>query len=344
MTHKTLRWKGGRVAWASISVAAVIVTGLAALPATATSATTARPKSDRRTSCGAGSELVPTCGIWWGVHSSIGWQAFEREVKRKVAIVHEYAAWTDAFPSPSEKEAAAGGRIVYVAWQAGPRYAKIASGAEDSRINYEARLIKTFGKEMMLTFEHEPDSTPAAALGTPTQYVAAWRHIVNRFKADGVKNVVWVWNVTGDVAHGARFTALWPGNSYVNWIMWDPYNWYKCRGNNEPWRSLTEKASGMYKWLTIHSGKPGNGDYLSKPWGIAETGTVEGSNADAKKDWFTSAVTGLRTLLPRIKAVIYFDSNDEANGHSCNWRVNSSSNSLAGYTAAGKMAYVSSMP
>lgn len=341
-----LRASWGLTIRGSVAVAFTVVAGLSILPASAASgARSASPGvHPNASSCGVGSELVPKCGIWWGVHSSMGWQAFEQEVKRKVAIVHDYAAWTASFPNSSEEQAAADGRIVYVAWQAGPSYAQIASGSQDARINQEAALLKKFGKEMMISFEHEPDSAPAASLGTPAQYVAAWRHIVNRFAADGVKNVVWVWDLTGDVAHGSRFTALYPGDAYVNWIMWDPYNWYTCRGHNEPWLSLEQKASSMYEWLMTHSGIDGNGDYKSKPWGLAETGTVEGSSPDAKKDWFTAGVTGLQKELPRIKAVIYFDSVDNSNGHACDWRVNTSNASLDGYRSASQMAYVASMP
>jgi hypothetical protein len=100
----------------------------------------------------------------------------------------------------------------------------------------------------------------------------------------------------------------------------------------------------MYGWLTSHSGTAGNGDYLSKPWGIAETGTVEGPSSSDKSKWYEAAVTQTQSQLPRIKAVVFFDSDNVASGRSCNWEVNTSATSLQGFKSAGHMSYVASMP
>jgi hypothetical protein len=101
----------------------------------------------------------------------------------------------------------------------------------------------------------------------------------------------------------------------------------------------------MYDWLTANSGKRGNGNYLSKPWGLAEYGTVEGpQRGTTKAQWFQSEVTETESQFPRLKALIYFDSDDVASGRSCDWRVDTSSGALAGFKAAGKSSYATSMP
>jgi alkanesulfonate monooxygenase SsuD/methylene tetrahydromethanopterin reductase-like flavin-dependent oxidoreductase (luciferase family) len=97
----------------------------------------------------------------------------------------------------------------------------------------------------------------------------------------------------------------------------------------------------MYTWLTTHSGTPGNGDYLSKPWGLAEYGTVEGANPTDKAQWLENAVSTAQSQFPNLKALVYFDSNDSTNGRSCTWTVGSSSDSVAGFAAAGAESYVS---
>jgi hypothetical protein len=303
--------------------------------------------------CGTSAELVPSCGTWWGAHLAVGLSTFEASIGRRIAILHDYLGWTNPFPSASEKSAAEGGRILYVDWSAvnhatgGPAatWAQIASGAQDKVINAEAADLKAFGRRIMLTFNGEPDSSGFASYGTPADYVAAWRHIHARFKADGVRNVVWVWDVTGDVAdHGREYPALYPGDSDVDWIMWDPYNWYGCKGGTLTWRSFSAMVATMYSWLTTNSGTKGNGDYLSKPWGLAEYGTVEGPSPTSKEDWFESAIGQAETQYPKLKALVYFDSDNVAPGRSCLWKVTTSVDSLVGFAEAGSQLYVSQLP
>jgi beta-mannanase len=198
---------------------------------------------------------------------------------------------------------------------------------------------------MMLAFQSEPELTRFHPYGSPAQYVAAFRHIFDVFRFEGVKNVAWIWDVTGDIAdHGAAYPSWYPGDHYVDWIMWDPYNWYTCIHKGGTWESFAQKVESMYSWLTSHSGKRGNGDYLSKPWGIGETGTVEGKTAAAKAKWFESSVSAIRSTFPKIRAVIWSDTDDITAGRSCNWSVNSSKDSLAGFKSAGKQSYASPLP
>ena len=53
----------------------------------------------------------------------------------------------------------------------------------------------------------------------------AWRHIVNRFKADGATNVGFWW-CPGEQAGGVRpqIDASYPGDAYVDWVGSDDYN------------------------------------------------------------------------------------------------------------------------
>ena len=49
-----------------------------------------------------------------------------------------------------------------------------------------------------------------------------WHNVRHRFDALGVTNVVWVMNYTGYVTGQCLTKDLWPGNDYVDWVMWDP--------------------------------------------------------------------------------------------------------------------------
>jgi hypothetical protein len=301
-------------------------------------------------SCGTSANLVPTCGILWGAHASSGAAALEQAIGRNLAIVHDYTQWSSTFPTASEESEAAQGSILFIDWTArdyttnapAATWSQIASGAEDDQINSEASALKAFGQPLMLTFQAEPEQRANSVYGTYSDYVGAWRHIHDVFAADGVKNVVWVWDVEGDTADH-NYSEWYPGDSYVDWIMWDPYNWYGCNGGTATWRSFSQIVSPMYSWLTHNSGTAGNGDYLSKPWGLGEFGSVEGPSSTSKEQWFEDAITSAQQDFPQLKALVYFDSTDTTNHRSCPWVVNSSAESLAGYTAAGASSYASAM-
>ena len=336
-------WQGRAVLGAALTGAAILV-GALLLPSGRVGAAP---------TCGVTAELVPTCGALWGAHSSQGYAALESQIGRKLAIVHDYTDWTGVFPNAGEQAAAAGGRIIFEDWtakeystgKAAATWAEIAAGDQDAQINTEAAALKAFGKPIMVTFQAEPEQSAYTSYGTAADYVAAWQHIANQFQTDGVTNVVWVWDVEGDVGdHGSTYQTWYPGDAYVNWIMWDPYNWFGC---NKPgtagatWNSFASTVSPMYNWLTSHSGTPGNGDYLSKPWGLAEYGTVEGASPTDKAQWMEDAVSTAQSQFPNLKALVYFDANDTTNGRSCNWTIGSSPDSVAGFAAAGTDSYVS---
>ncbi len=291
--------------------------------------------------------------MWWGAHTSRGWPVLESLIGRHLAIIHDYLGWTQIFPDPSEKAASADNRIILVDWtatnyatgKAAATWSQIAAGDQNHQIDLEAAALKAFAKPIMVTFVAEPEQTAYTSYGTATQYAAAWRHVFERMAQDGVHNVVWVWDVTGDAAdHGSAYPQWYPGDSYVGWIMWDPYNWYTCRGRNEPWRTFLQTVSGMYDWLEANSGKPGNGNYDSKPWGLAEFASAEGPTSTSKQQWLDAVVSTAQTQFPRLKALVYFDAEDSTSGRTCNWRVDSSATSLAGYKTAGLQSYVSALP
>jgi hypothetical protein len=260
--------------------------------------------------------------------------------------VSEYSPWNSDFPTRPAVQAAKQGSLLYIDWSLGGSdltWAQIASGAADARINAEAKLVKAFARPIMISFQSEVDQPRYAAYGTPAEFVAAWRHIHKLFATDGARNVLWVWALTGDTAHAPELPKLYPGNAYVDWIVWDAYNWDGCKGGGKSWRSFEQIASPMYEWLADHSGKNGNGDYLAKPWGLGEYGTVDGGTPSGKALWFKQIIGQLKNL-PRLKALMYLDANDVSAGRTCQWEVNSAKGSLAAFREAGDSRYVSVMP
>ena len=93
-----------------------------------------------------------------------------------------------------------------------------------------------------------------------------WRNVRARFDALGVENVVWVMNYMGYPTWDCVVEDLWPGNDYVDWVMWNPYP------RNTSW---TLRIGHFYDLLTAKS--DAEHDFLSKPWGLGEFG-YQGTN------------------------------------------------------------------
>ena len=297
---------------------------------------------------GLAAALVPGHGALWGswvapVNGQSEAQAvaaFESKVRRRLDIVHQYHAWDEVWPTGTEYGWAAGGRIIFGNVSARQRsgalltWTQIASGSQDSIINGLAARLKAFGRPIFLSFDEEPEgryhSSPTAY--SLASFVGAYRHIHSLFAAHGATNVVWVWNVTGYSGDEPIYRFLYPGDSYVDWIGWDPYNWFNCSVNTtNVWQKFDTIVAPFYNWVSAGHLSAGA---ARKPYMLAEYGTVEHNAAPTKGQWFTSEVSSLPNR-PKIKAVVYFNENKD-----CSWPVTSSSSSTAGFTAAGLSCYV----
>jgi beta-mannanase len=308
-------------------------------PAATTTTTGPRPTTTTTSPppSGGGSidgNLVPRSGALWG--SSRVTDTLEAQLGRRFDISHTYHDWDDAFPTAGEQARAAKGTILFISWT--PRFygtsrivswASIASGSQDSQIDTTARRVKAYGRKLFLAFHTEPDRQ-VGTYGTAAEYAAAWRHIHDRFAARGVTTVVWVWHVTGASNHYALYKGgLYPGDAYVDWIGWDPYNWYTC--HNNPWIPFSDKAGASYNWFETN----GFGD---KPFMLSEYGTRDmPGNPAAKADWYRGIVPALKRM-PNLKAVVYFHNGTENAG--CDWRIDSTPQALAAFAEAGRDPFV----
>lgn len=205
---------------------------------------------------------------------------------------------------------------------------EISAGRHDAYLRTAAREAKSWPGLLYVRFAHEmniPSSLWAPGINgnTPADFVAAWRHVVRVFRAEGVRNVQWVWCPNIDYG-GKRFSALYPGDRWVDWVGLDGYNWGTFRGMLG-WQSMAKLFGPSYDKLVKIS---------HRPVMIAETGSVE--QGGDKAAWIRQAFT--RTLprrLSRVRAVVWFERRKETD-----WRVSSSPEALAAYRdAATSSAY-----
>ncbi|MEO7117617.1 MAG: glycosyl hydrolase, partial [Candidatus Limnocylindrales bacterium] len=164
---------------------------------------------------------------------------------------------------------------------------------------------------------------------TAADFVPAWRHMVDVARAEGATNVRWVW--CPNVAASSRFTPfsqVYPGDGYVDWVCLDGYNW-GTSGNNSAWRSFATTFGDSINALS---------SLTDKPMMIGETGSSE--LGGDKATWIATAYARLLSDFGQVRAVTWFDANKETD-----WRVDSSSSSLAAYrSVAASDSFSSTLP
>ena len=219
--------------------------------------------------------------------------------------------------------------------------ARIAAGEYDSYIHAAATVAKEWNRRLLIRFAYEMNLSPgagipwgggqgAAAGNSAADYVAAWRHVVEIFRADGATDAEWVWAPNVDDG-GIPFTQYFPGDAWVDEVGLDGYNWGSAfSSSGHSWLSLGETFGSSYATLTQLSSKP----VMITEVASAEVGGEKGA-------WIESGfLDEIPRLFPRVAAVIWFDVQKEAD-----WRVDSSAASLAAFrTVASSSLYGGPVP
>ena len=140
---------------------------------------------------------------------------------------------------------------------------------------------------------------------TPGKYVAAWKRIVNLFRAAGATNVSWVWcpNVDqpGLGVSLDSLALLYPGDDYVDWVAMDGY------AKQDSTLSPTQVFGATYDHLSTVIAP-------TKPMMICEAGTIEQTTTGlTKAQWIAGLFSAITTRMPLLKALMYYDTDDGAN-------------------------------
>ena len=313
-------------------------------PSSTVGATTAPTKGSGP--CRVTARLVPTCGALWGVSpDSDGLAALEQRTNRKFDLVQYWHGIDQGdVPRQAELKTAAEGRVLHYNfaaknWGAGPaRYADIAGGTYDAAIDQQARNFRKFGKPVFVTFDHEADNKTRRARGTQQEFVAAWRHMHDRYAAAGADNVVWVWVVTGYSGNFAQIPSLYPGNTYVDWVSWEAENGAGCPASNtDPSKaqSFEQLVKPFYDWLKTTGAK--SGIDAGKPYMITGFGTIiYRQNPGLSVEWYRK-VPGVLKKYPQIKAVQLWNS---TLGATCDFRITTTPDITKAFARAGQVPHV----
>lgn len=253
----------------------------------------------------------------------------ESLIGRRFAVDHQYYRWDDAFPTPYEYWTADQGRIPLLSWNARERdgtpvsWRSIADGQRDAWIVRRADAVEAFGRPMYLSFHHEPEDD-LAAFGTSADFVAAYRHVVDVFRARGVTNVAFVWTMMYWSFFDGKAPSFYPGDAYVDFVGSDAYNWFPGRPNTV-WRSFAYQMQPTVTFARAH-GKP----IIVAEYGVQEDPAVSGRKAQ----WFRDALSTLEAW-PDVAAVVYFDSYKRYP-----WVTDSSASSIAAYAGIANDAWL----
>jgi fibronectin type 3 domain-containing protein len=269
--------------------------------------------------CTISATLVNSCRPWLGAESGgygpTGFRSsmleHEARIGRPLDIVHEYLGTGNiTLTSDIVTLAKRANTIALVNWRVVSRWADGdgRSASVNTQIDNMARSIKALGTtKIMLIVSHEPENdispgggptctTYNGGSGSTVDYVNMWHNVRARFDALGITNVVWVMNFMGYEGWNCVENAVWPGNDFVDWVMWDPYP------RNATW---AYHVGGFYNWLTTHSDAEHN--YLSKPWGLAEFGNNGTSQANVYQMYDDAKRALDNGTYSRIKAYVVWD-------------------------------------
>jgi len=170
----------------------------------------------------------------------------------------------------------------------------IANGVYDFYVDKWAGEAKALNKLLFVRFGHEMNDPYRYPWGPqnnkPGDFIAAWRHVVDRFRIAGAKNVIWVWSPHPAYTH---FDEYYPGNAYVDWVGLGTLN-YGTVATWSKWWTFDEIFGKYYEELAKYK----------KPIMIAEFGSLAVGGDRAK--WYKDALTNLPVKYPAVKSLIFF--------------------------------------
>lgn len=268
-----------------------------------------------------------------------GVEDLESTLGRRMDIINWYKKWGDASgqftTTPGGtldqlRTAGQSGRVPTITWEpwtSGDTMtsdfmpATITAGAHDDYITSWADGLKTYGDTVYLRPMHEMNGvwypwSAQTGVQTAADYVAAWRHIVDVFRARGATNVKWVWSVNNiDFPASNKLENYWPGSSYVDVLGFDAYN----GTSSNVWKSFTEIAQPVYDRLAALD--PNLPIWINELGSAEPTATMLNAAGHTKAEWFVDMLN--TSGMPRLDAIVLFNEGRDP----YDWTVTSSPSS-----------------
>jgi hypothetical protein len=169
----------------------------------------------------------------------------------------------------------------------------IKEGKFDAYIDKWAADAKEFAAPFFLRFGHEMNDPYRYPWGPqnnkPEDFIAAWKHIRDRFHKMGTENAIWVWS-----PHPAySYKEFYPGAEAVDWIGATTINYGTVAAWSQ-WWSFDDIFGKFYADVSLYK----------KPMMLTEFGSL--AVGGDRAEWFKSAFESLRVKYPAVKGLIFF--------------------------------------
>jgi len=172
----------------------------------------------------------------------------------------------------------------------------LSDGSQDAYLEQQAQAVAAYSGPVFIRLDWEMNGTWQVGWSepqvSPSNYAAAWRHVVEIFHRQGAANAAFVWCPNVGQWNGDTFRAWYPGDSFVDWIGADAYP-HQSAGTNV----LTE-AGGLNQIAAF-------GQQHGKPVMLAEWAVT---SPDPDTAWLFDLVFEWADRYPHaVKALVYFD-------------------------------------
>lgn len=276
----------------------------------------------------------------------------ERLAGKRLTIVASSSFWGEqTFPERNLTIIARHRALPLVFWspwdrpykeEAGPdrfRLEEILGGKWDDYIDRWARSARDHGGPILVSwglemngcwfpwsgcYYNKADGGADRAMAGPDIYRSAFRHVVDRVRANGAANVLWGFHANHfsfpDESWNS-FSRYYPGPEYVDWLGLSVYGKQTA---NDPWLTFHEVLDAAY-------GEVCKLDPV-KPVLIAEWGIGEFPRSGSKGEWLREALAAMETEYSRIKAAVYWHERwRNADDSYSNLRITSSPEALEAF-------------
>jgi hypothetical protein len=287
--------------------------------------------------------------------------AFDRLVDKPQAIVASSSYWGEqTFPAENVRLISRYGAVPLIFWSPwdrpykeglGPdKYAltNIIAGDHDAYIDMWADAAREFGQPMIVSFANEmngswfpwsggfygkgniiPGFTPALYDGPvgPETFKKAYRHVVDRVRARGAKNVQWVLHLMNYSLPQDEWNLAdryYPGPEYCDWLGFSLYGMQFH--DDEEWAPFFPLFDWPYTELALLD--------PNKPIMVCEWGCGEFPAKGSKAQWIRDGFKWMKDTAkyPRLKACVFWHERwQNEDGRYSNLRVNSTPGALEAY-------------
>lgn len=276
-------------------------------------------------------KFEPAYGTYLGIYSEqdpkVGnmFTKTESVYGKKHAIYLAYAHWGQSFPAEYAKRAKDAGGALQIAWEPDDGLNPVTDGAY---LRKWAQDAKAAGIPIFLRFAGEMNGAWVKWHGNPAQYIAKFRMLHDVFASEA-PNVAMVWS-PGDVPAN-DIDPYYPGDAYVDWVGVSLYiEPYENGDPSLPSMIATSSVERLTRLYNTYSDR--------KPLMLSETGVPHYSHS-TEEDFTEWAKLNLQRLYeimpykyPRLKAITYFNVNQNMDNAKNDYSLSSSSDIQNYYT------------